>query len=154
MFLYCRNFLKYLYKIRMDPQILAYLTIFEKPKTRKTVKLLTDRIITIPDAQALLSLIDNSDLPEDKKTNYRAFFPFLAYSGQRPQTGTRIRAGQFRNALKYDPSVLTVEVEEDKNRMSHLVPLHPQIIKPIQEAIVALGDDDLIRSYPDTRRGC
>jgi hypothetical protein len=136
----------------MDPQILAYLTIFEKPKTRKTIKLLTDRIITIPDIQALLSAIDNSRLPEDKKINYRAFMLFLGYGGQHLQTGIRVRAGQFRSTLKYDPPVLTIKAEQDKNRMSHLVPLHPTIIQPILEAIVDLGDDDLIWSYPSIRR--
>jgi len=152
MFLYCRNFLKYLYKLRMDPQILAYLTIFEKPKTRRTVKLMTDRIITMPDIQILLSAIDTSRLPEDKKVNYRAYILFLAYGGQRPQTGIKLRAGQFRSALKYDPPVLTVNAEQDKNRMSHLVPLHPLVIQPILEAIKDLGDDDLIWSYPSIRR--
>ena len=152
MFLYNRNFLKYLYKMRMDPQILAYLSIFEKPKTRKTVKLMTDRIITIQDIKRLLESIDLSDLPNNKKLNYRALILFLAYGGQRPQTATRLTAGQFRKALTLNHHVLTIEAAQDKNRLTHYVPIHPRIIEAVKEAIDGLPDNNLIWSYPSIRR--
>lgn len=152
MFIYNRNFLNYLYKTRLDTQILAYLAIFQKPKARREIKLLTDRIITKEDIIRLISILKTNGLPEYKKINYFALILFLSYTGQRPQTATRLTAGQFRTALSQNPPVLVVEAKQDKNRLAHYVPLHPHLIGPIEEAIRDLNSDELIWSYPSIRR--
>jgi hypothetical protein len=128
-FQYTRAFFTYLYKKRLDPMILAYLSIFEKPKTKKKFKLLTSRIIIDEDIRnALAALRVDSSIPESRKANFMALIQFLAYSGQRPLTASKVSIQQLKEALSCSPPVLKVEAAQDKIGMEHYVPLHPNLI--------------------------
>jgi hypothetical protein len=53
---------------------------------------------------------------------------FGAFTGQRPySTIKQLRVEQFREALKLEKPVVHVESAQDKIRMEHYVPLHPQL---------------------------
>ena len=144
-FMYTRNFLKYLYKIRMDTNLLAFLAIFEKPKVRRERKLMTTRIITIEDIKELISRLERDEnLTDYRKLQFKTLFLFLAYSGQRQITAYRTTAGQFREALTNNPPVLTIKAEHDKNKMAHYAPLHPEVIPYIERLVRGKDDDEII----------
>jgi hypothetical protein len=50
-------------------------------------------------------------------------------------TASRLRREQFIEAIASDIPILTVESEQDKNRLEHLVPLHPVVI-PHQQNLI------------------
>ena len=53
---------------------------------------------------------------------------FGAFTGQRPySTIKQVRVEQFREALRLEKPVVHVESAQDKIRMEHFVPLHPQL---------------------------
>jgi integrase len=152
-FVYTRLFLMYLYKSRMDARLLSYHSLFEKPKNRKTVKLLTSRVITIEDIRSIVTAIEGDrDLPEPKRMNYLTQVLFLAYSGQRPITVSRLTVGQFREALSQPHPVLKVEASQDKIRMEHLVPLHPEIMPYVQQQIANRSDQEVMFNYVSLQR--
>jgi len=47
-------------------------------------------------------------------------------------TLANLTVGQFREALKSKKPVLHVESSQDKIRMEHYVPLHPQVVTAVQ----------------------
>jgi len=144
-YMYSRGFFKHLYKLRMDTRLLAYLAIFEKPKVRRDIKLMTSRIITVEDIQNVITGIDNDiTLSDDRKHQSKALILFLAYEGQRPLTVLRLTAGQFRQSLVMNPPVLIVQPWQDKNRMEHYVPLHPVVIPFIEKLIEGKSDNEVI----------
>jgi hypothetical protein len=58
---------------------------------------------------------------------------FGAFIGQRPySTIAHLRVEQFREALTSEKPVLHVEPGQDKIRMEHYVPLHPQLAMVIE----------------------
>jgi hypothetical protein len=135
-FQYTRAFFTYLYKKRLDPMILAYLSIFEKPKTKKKFKLLTSRIIIDEDIRnALAALQADTSIQESRKANFMALIQFLAYSGQRPLTASKVSIQQLNEALASTPPVLKVEAAQDKIGMEHYVPLHPNLIVSLTAVI-------------------
>jgi len=152
-FMYTRGFLNHLYKLRMDSKILSYRSIFERPKTRKPLKLLTTRIIVQEDIQkALHSIEDDKTLSAERRQNYQSLLLFLSYSGQRTVTASRITVSQFKTALEQNPPVLTVNAEQDKLRMEHYVPIHPVLIPPIEKVIIGKTNDDLVFDYLGLQR--
>jgi hypothetical protein len=50
--------------------------------------------------------------------------------------------GQLRTSLRAPKPVLRVEPSQDKIRMGHYVPLHPQVIKTIQPLLNGKKDDE------------
>jgi hypothetical protein len=69
--------------------------------------------------------------------NYKAIVLFGAFTGQRPlATIARLTTGQFRDAVKMEKPVVDVLPWQDKVRMQHYCPLHPQVV----EAVVPLLD--------------
>jgi integrase len=138
-FNYTRAFLKYLYKIHTDNFSQSLYSLFEKPRRRREIKLMTSRIMVTEDIQAVIKKIQDSPLTAARKPNWKqnyiATTLFLAYTGQRPMTAAKITVGQFKMALLQDPPVLTVEASQDKIRMAHYVPLHPVLIPHITELI-------------------
>ncbi|WP_292349729.1 hypothetical protein [Methanoregula sp. PtaU1.Bin006] len=137
----------------MDSKILSYHSIFEKPKNRHPIKLLTSRIIVQEDIQKALGEIENDSVLSDaKKLNYRSLILFLSYSGQRTITASRLTVNQFKMALEQNPPVLTVNAEQDKIRMAHYVPLHPVIIPLIEKEIDGKTDTDLVFDYLGLQR--
>jgi hypothetical protein len=116
--------------------ILAYLSIFEKPKAKKKFKLLTSRIIIDDDIRnALAALKADTSIPEPRKANFMALIQFLAYTGQRPLTASKLSIQQLKEALSCSPPVLKVEAVQDKIGMEHYVPLHPNIVACLTDVI-------------------
>jgi integrase len=150
-FIYTRAFMKYLQKTRFDPRLTSYLAVFEKPKA-KTHKILHARIVTKQDIRNTLTRINEAELSPTQNLQYRSLILFLAYSGQRVVTASRITVKQIREALRQDPPVLTVEPEQDKIRMQHYVPLHPVIVPLLTELIAKRADDELAFSYTSLMR--
>ena len=56
----------------------------------------------------------------------------------------KLTVGQLRESLKAPKPVLRVEPSQDKIRMEHYVPLHPQVIEAIQPLLNGRQDDELI----------
>jgi len=145
---YAKAFLKYLFKTRMDTNILTLIAIFEKPKYQRERKLLTSRIIVQEDIEKAIAAIDNDPaLPAHLKLRYKTTLAFLAYSGQRPQTAGKLTVSQFKEALSREPFVLTVKASQDKIRMEHYVPLHPMLIELIQPLMSNMKDSDNLFTY-------
>jgi hypothetical protein len=102
------------------------------PKVLKTRKHVTNRIVTKDDVENVLQAtkqafnagrIDINHFP-----NYEAIVLFGAFTGQRPlATITRLSAGQFEDAMKMKKPVVNVLPRQDKIRMQHYCPLHPQV---------------------------
>ncbi len=104
----------------------------EKPRTRKERKNITSRIITESDIETILSTLQKAKrkgvIDEDHALQFCAFVLFGAYTGQRPySTISKLRVGQFKEALQHEKPTLHVEATQDKIRMAHYVPLHPQL---------------------------
>lgn len=116
--------------------ILAFLPIFEKPKSKKKFKLLTSRIIIEDDIRNTLAAL-NADIsiPESRKANFKTLIQFLAYSGQRPLTASKVSIKQLEEALSCSPPVLKIEAAQDKIGMEHYVPLHPNIVADLTGVI-------------------
>jgi len=137
----------------MNPKILSYHSIFERPKNRQTIKLLTSRIIIQEDIGAALNAIVNDPEPsETRKLNFQTAILFLSYSGQRTITASRLTVSQFKTALARELPVLTVRAEQDKIRMEHYVPLHPVLIPLIEQVIKGKQDNDLVFDYLGLQR--
>ncbi|MDD1685598.1 hypothetical protein [Methanoregula sp.] len=152
-FNYTRAFFNYLYKLTMNPKILSYHSIFERPKNKQPIKLLTSRIIIQEDIEKALNAIANdSELTNVKKQNYQSSILFLSYSGQRTITASRLTVSQFKDALNHNPPVLTVEAEQDKIRMAHYVPLHPVLIPLIEKIVTGKKEDNLVFDYLGLQR--
>jgi len=146
-FVYIRNFITHLSRTRDEPFISSLLVYFEMPKVRREVKLLTSRIITQDDVRNALAMIQHSALPGKTKQNYCCAILFLAYSGQRVITASRITVGQFRDALNQSPPVLIVQAKQDKIRLEHYVPLHPFIVPNLIAGIEGRSSDECLFSY-------
>lgn len=109
------------------------LICLEKPKVRKFRKKMTGRIITKDDAERVLKVINvelrRGSIDELHAKQFRGLILFGAYTGQRPySTIKQLRVGQFREALRHEKPVVLVEPIQDKIRMEHFVPLHPQVV--------------------------
>ena len=141
-YVYINNFLKHLALERDRPEIATLSMYFRMPKVRKEIKLVTSRIIVMGDIENSLRAIEKSTLIDDEsKAIYKTLTLFLAYTGQRVTTVSRLTIGQFREALKMDQPVLTVEARQDKIRMAHYCPLHPMLIESIRNLAQGKPDD-------------
>ncbi|MGZ4926563.1 MAG: hypothetical protein ACXV4B_08960, partial [Halobacteriota archaeon] len=129
-------FLNYLAKTHFDPRYQAFDLFLEMPKGLKTRKHVTSRIVTKQDVENVLSAIEtafqNNEIDEDHRLHYRAIVLFGAFAGQRPQATTaRLTVGQFRAAVSSKKSVIDILPEQDKIRMQHYCPLHPQVAEAL-----------------------
>lgn len=107
-------FLKYLSKVNFDQRYQHLEAHIELPKALRAAKLLTSRIITIEDIRNTGRAIDDAnDVTIERKLNYKCMVMFLADSGQRVLTGAQITVSQFKEALRHDPPVLTVEAHQE-----------------------------------------
>jgi len=104
------------------------------------------------DVRNALTEIDKSTLSKIKKTNYTALLLFLAYSGQRAMTAAQLTIEQFSRAINTNPPVLTVEAHQDKIRMAHYVPLHPNIIPNLASLVKNRSDSSPIFEYAGLMR--
>lgn len=74
--------------------------------------------------------------------NYQALILFGAFTGQRPlATIARLIVGQFKEAVEMEKPVLDVFPEQDKIRMRHYCPLHPQVVDAILPVLDGRQDD-------------
>ncbi|MGZ7115657.1 MAG: hypothetical protein ACXVI0_11495 [Halobacteriota archaeon] len=139
-------FLKHLSKTTFDPQFQAYTVFLERPKTVKVRKAITSRIVTIEDIRNVLAAIrtacKNGRLTRQQYDMYRAVVLFGAFSGQRPTTLKALTVGQLRVALETQKSVVHVLPSQDKVRMEHYVPLHPEVNNAVRPILKGRSDDE------------
>lgn len=70
----------------------------------------------------------NGSIDEKRAQQFTSIVLFGAFTGQRPySTIAQLRVGQLREALQLEKPVVRVESAQDKVRMEHYVPLHPQL---------------------------
>jgi len=139
---FATSFLKFLAITRSEPRYQNLSPYLERPKTVKVRKNVTERIVAKDDIENVLRHIKQAEerggKSAEKAAKYAAFVIFGAFTGQRPDaTIAKLTVGQFREALKSKKPVLTVNSDQDKIRMQHYVPLHPQIAEAMQPV---LGD--------------
>jgi hypothetical protein len=60
---------------------------------------------------------------------------------------SNLTVGQFRRALQLEKPVLYVQASQDKIRMEHYVPLHPELVKILQPLVDGRADDELLFWY-------
>ncbi|MGA7076651.1 MAG: hypothetical protein WBZ42_08945 [Halobacteriota archaeon] len=129
---FTKGFLKYQAKLTLDPRYLAFDMFLEKPRVRKIKKKMTARVVTKDDIEHVLAVIKEEMLrgliDEEHARQFMGIVLFGAFTGQRPySTIAQLRVEQFRETLKSNWPVLLVEPAQDKIRMEHYVPLHPQL---------------------------
>jgi hypothetical protein len=56
----------------------------------------------------------------------------------------KLTVGQLREAFQAHKPVLRVEAHQDKIRMEHYVPLHPQVVEALKPLLDGQQDDELI----------
>ncbi|MGB7901285.1 MAG: hypothetical protein WCG09_02405 [Halobacteriota archaeon] len=130
---FARAFLRYLSKSKFDERYAAFDLFLELPRAVKERKHVTSRIVTIEDIENILSAIKQAycagDIDSDHYLNFMALVLFGAFTGQRPlATIARLKVGQFKEAMKLEKPVVDVFPEQDKIRMQHYCPLHPQVV--------------------------
>ncbi|AAB91305.1 conserved hypothetical protein [Archaeoglobus fulgidus DSM 4304] len=140
-----KSFLGELSKLRMDTRYRDLGELFlEMPKSIKERKRTTDRAITENDVKNAVRYFVNKWKTVKKgrgKLDYATALShvtqilFGAYTGQRPETISKLRVEQFEEALKINPPTLLVEANQDKIRMEHYVPLHPDLIPFLKELL-------------------
>jgi integrase len=129
---FTKGFLKYQAKLTLDPRYLAFDMFLEKPRVRKVKKKMTARVVTKEDIEHVLAVIKaemlKGSIDEERARQFVGVVLFGAFTGQRPySTIAQLRVEQFRDALKLEKPVVHVEPAQDKIRMEHYVPLHPQL---------------------------
>jgi hypothetical protein len=71
-----------------------------------------------------------------------------AYTGQRSlATISKLTVGQFREALRSGKPCIEVKSSQDKIKMQHYAPLHPQVIQEIEPLLDGRSDDESIFEY-------
>jgi|BarGraNGADG00212_2_1021979.scaffolds.fasta_scaffold01769_8 integrase len=97
-------------------------------------------MVTKKDVENLLSTIEransNGDIDTSHYLNYKALVLFGAFTGQRPlATIARLTVKQFKKTVTLRRPVLDVFPWQDKIRMQHYCPLHPQDVEAIVPAL-------------------
>ncbi len=149
---FAKSFLSYLTKTKLDTRYLAFEVFLAMPKKVRVRKAVTSRIITRADIKNVLLHIKraeyDSKISKQRSLQCTAFIVFGAYTGQRTiATMSRLKVGQFRAALQTEKPVLLVNPEQDKIRMQHYVPLHPEVIRAIEPLLGGRGDDESLFAY-------
>ena len=79
---------------------------------------------------------------------YTAFVVFGAFTGQRNlSTIAKLTVGQFKHALQSKPTIVEVQSSQDKIKMQHYVPLHPQVIQAIEPILDGRNEDNPVFDY-------
>ena len=144
---FVKSFLKYLSKLHMDVRYQNFGMFLDMPKTRRERKTVTSRIVTTPDITNVINqFIDayhNGQLSHDKMMNYVGITLFGAYTGQRVEsTISNLTVGQFKVALCSTPPVLHITPIQDKIRMEHYVPVHPDLLPILTKLIEGRDEND------------
>ncbi len=137
---FAASFLKFLATTCSEPRYQSFSPYLERPKTVKERKNVTERIVTKEDIENVLSYIKQAknagDISAERCAQYTAFVTFGAFTGQRSlATMAKLTVGQFREALQSEKPVLTVKPSQDKIRMEHYVPLHPQVVDTMEAVL-------------------
>ncbi len=116
----------------LDPRYLVFDMFLEKPRVRKIKKKMTARVVTKDDIEHVLAVIKQQVLhgliDEERARQFAGLVLFGVFTGQRPySTIKQVTVEQFREALRLEKPVVHVESAQDKIRMEHYVPLHPQL---------------------------
>jgi hypothetical protein len=106
----------------------------------------TSRIITKEDIENVLAYIGTAKkdglISDYRAKQYTAFVVFGAFTGQRSlSTIAKLTVGQFREALQSNNLCVEVLSSQDKIKMQHYVPLHPQVIHAVQPLLDGKSDD-------------
>jgi len=145
---YINNFIKFLGHAQDNPSLLNMTMYMRCPKSKRTIKLMTTRIMDTADISNTIEAIKQAHETDGRKLNWKknyiATILFLSYTGQRSYTTARLTVKQLKDALANNPPVLTVESEQDKLKMAHYVPLHPIHIPYIQDLIANRQDDERV----------
>ena len=149
---FATGFLKFLAKTKMEPRYTSFEVYLEMPRAVKERKSVTSRIVTRKDIGNVLAYINQAeqkgDISKQRATQYTAFVIFGAFTGQRSlATMAKLTVGQFREALQHKKPVLQVETSQDKIRMSHFVPLHPEVVTAVQPLLEGRADTERIFRY-------
>ncbi|MGZ7134112.1 MAG: hypothetical protein ACXVH4_05255 [Halobacteriota archaeon] len=144
---FARAFLRYLAKISFDQRYAAFELFLQLPRAVKEQKRVTERIVTKEDIENLLAAIKQANRSGSIDTshylNYTAIVLFGAFTGQRPlATIARLTVGQLSEAVGMHKPVVDVLPSQDKIRMQHYVPLHPQVVSAIQLVLDGRHDDE------------
>jgi hypothetical protein len=137
---FTKSFLKYLSKLHLDTRYQNFALFLDMPKTRKDRKTVTSRIVTKEDIShvidGLFAAYQRQHLSYTTMVNYVGITLFGAYTGQRVEaTISKITVAQLRNAIQMNPPVLHVASDQDKIRMEHYVPIHPDLLGILTELI-------------------
>jgi hypothetical protein len=149
---FTKAFLKFLTKARLDTRYYAFEVFVERPRAVKTRNNVTSRIITKADIENVLAYIDNAEkdgsISHRRSQHYKALILLGAYTGQRSlATVSKLTIGQFREALRSGKPCIEVKSSQDKIKMQHYVPLHPQVIKAVQPLLEGRSDNDAVFEY-------
>jgi integrase len=146
---FARAFLRYMSKISFDERFATFDLFLELPRAVKERKHVTSRIVTKEDVEAILVGVkqahERGDIDTYHYLNYKAIVLFGAFTGQRPlATIAQLTVGQFKEAVNMDKPVVDVLPRQDKIRMQHYCPLHPQVVGAILPMLENRRDDKLI----------
>jgi hypothetical protein len=146
------SFLKYLSKTMMDLRYQSFEIFLQKSKAIKERMTVTNRIITKDDIQKVLCYINQAEkkgtLDKDRALQYRAFVLFGAYTGQRSMaTMSHLTVGQVKQSILQNSPYIRVLSCQDKIRMEHYVPLHPNLVESLSGICNGKRDDELIFEY-------
>jgi integrase len=149
---FAKALLKFLTKARLDTCYYAFEVFLERPRAIKARNNVTSRIVTKVDMENVLAHIRNAEkdalISRRRAQQYTAFVLFGAYTGQRSMaTIAKLTAGQFREALQSDTPCIEVKSSQDKIRMQHYVPLHPQAIQAIRPLLDGRSDQNPLFEY-------
>ena len=147
---FTKGFLKYQAKLTLDPRYLAFEMFLDTPRVRKVKKKMTARVVTKEDIEHVLAVIKEAmleeSIDEERARQFMGIVLFGAFTGQRPySTIAQLRVEQFREALKLEKPVVHVEPAQDKIRMEHYIPLHPQLARVV--GILGDGRDGSERMF-------
>lgn len=136
---FAKSFLEHLAKMRMDTRYLNFSIFLEKPKAVKELKRVTGRVVSEKDVQNVVKFFiekwKKGEISREKAISHVTLTLFGAYTGQRPYTHKRLRIDQFEEGLKLKSPTILVEAKQDKIRMEHYVPLHPDLLPFIKELL-------------------
>ncbi|PWR70243.1 hypothetical protein DK846_15110 [Methanospirillum lacunae] len=146
------SFLNHLGRVTMNPKYSAFTVYLELPKTKKTRKCVTSRIVTLDDISTMIERINEAErtdeISSDRAMQYRTVILLGAYTGQRSEaTLSKITVGDVRKALGTDKPCMSIPSDKDKIRMAHYVPIHPHLIEPLSCLISGRENDELLSSY-------
>jgi integrase len=146
---FSRAFLGYMSKISFDQRYAAFDLFLQLPRSVKEQKRVTERIVTKKDVENLLTAIEcahrSGNIDVYHYLNFKAMVLFGAFTGQRPlATIARLTAGQFRDAIATERPIVNILPSQDKIRMQHYCPLHPQVVEAIMPILEDQREDERI----------